>query len=433
MSANHTQMDASTYKALEAEIISLQEGNSERMRMVEKKVQQAIVQMQDSSRGQIQQLSMLRRQTVERLTDASHRVLSAFAMAKDEVSSIDDQMTQLNSAVVEAGNRVSTLLNQAKAQYNSATEMYSEATRQLMLAQTMPDYKKFASEQISDLQIRLTTIGGEGISPEALMATAMNTMNDIFMMDIVVTKKKTEYELQHLEALRLAETILAHIDNVKKGNYADLGDSASELLDMNYWTDGRFKLVEDKVSQLLGRIKEFHYDEGYTLTELKKDFDILQELDRIEKQLVAEGRETYNHSLNRQAQAQTCGDILFDHGYEVVGEGFDRNDRREAYVMRLKRHQSGAEIEVIVNQGSKEGEYDVYFRIDAKTYMDEMTMQTLTSDIAEEFKEAGVHMKLFKQCSAERLETFNPESISVSTEARHRHDIPQRQVHSSIG
>lgn len=430
MSANHTYMSAETYLALETEILKLQEGNGQELKKVEQKVSSQLQQMQRSGQATLNKLNQQRRANISQITQAMQGVRDAAADAQSDAAAAQRQLTQLNAAARNAQAQVDQLNEATKQAFATAAQLYQEMRNQFAATRLDVAYQRFASADQASIEALIKQADAQQAGSNALQMLAVSIMNDIHVMDIYVAQQRALFDADYLKATRLAGTILAQCKNVE----SDAKDDDGKPLDISFWTDGRYALVKEEAAAIQQRLESSYEDPSYSFDDLKKDLARLEELHKIGKQLVAEGIEASRHSLNREAQGLECMNILQeDHHFSQVGAGFDMNDPREAYIVRMKRHTDGALIEVIVNQGKKPGEYEVYFRLDATTYQDQRVMDTINGAIAESFREAGVKMELFKNCSPEPMQNFIPgQQVTVSDVARRRHGIQHRQRPSSI-
>lgn len=429
MSSNHTWMSSETFQALLEEHEQLRQGNGEEMRKVERKVRDRLKKMKDDGKKGIERLNKQRQKNVEHLQIQTQRLLDSMSDANAHATDVQEQLKQLTVAAQQAVSSVDKIVSDTKNQFAKAEDLYQEVSRQFAMTELDVAYQRFAAGMQESIRTRLERINNKEVSGDAMQMLTVSIMNDIYLMDIDVAHKRAIFDTRYLEAAQLADTILAHCTNAKN-NFAD---KDGKKISIDFWTDGRHELLIKETEAIQKRLESGHDNAGYSMEQLSADLQRLQELDKIEQQLAIEAIESYNHSLNREAQALTCMDVLVDkHDFMVLGAGFDMNDPREAYVVRMIRQSDGAQVEVIVNQGQKDGEYDVYFRLDSTTYQDEQLMETITSSIASDFEAAGVKMQLYKRCSPEPLEPFTPGKIQVSDAARRRHGIQRKQRSSSI-
>lgn len=434
MSADHTYMDSATFLANEREIAEWRAGNSREMDLARQRAQQALNDLRADSDRFLSRLSDQRRRNIEAITKASNRVAETIASTSTSADETQRAMSNLDQAVKQAADYVENMNAAVRAGARTAQDLYAELTKQFAICQADADYFKFAPREFASVQERVASLASKTSDTAAMEMVCTNAINDIFLMDIMVARRRAAYQMQHLEAVKTAEKILAEIRQARTSFFDDLPAQSGDLIDVNYWTHGQYDLLEQEVKDIAAQIAEGRTNPSYSEADLRKHAKRLAELDRAQQLLIVQAREEYNHSQNRVAQGQTCSDILQeDHGFQLVGEGFDHGDHREAYVVRLRRFVDGAEVEVIVNQGSRPGEYEVYFRIDAKTYQDEKLMQTINQSIANDFAEAGVQMKMFRHCQAETLEPFNPANITVDQKTRNYHAIQRRQPNRVAG
>ena len=252
-------------------------------------------------------------------------------------------------------------------------------------------------------------------------------------MDLLVTREQAVFDINWIEAKRILVSTISQLESAKSENYEEIGNHQSELLDINYWTDGRFNDLELELKDLNQRVSEGYNDSSYSNEMLKSDLNRIIELEMAKDLIISEARIAYNQSKMREDQALAAMDILIeDHQFSLVGKGFEGNDRRESFILRMQRHTDNAEIEVIVSPTSRIGEYNLYFRLDTKTYSDESVIRSITEALANDFKEAGLKIDVNPCCCAERLEPFNIARPTISDAARHLHNIPEPQQHAQI-
>jgi len=434
MSADHTYMDSATFLANEREIAEWRAGNSREMELARQRTEKALNEMRADSDRFLNRLSDQRRRNIDAITRASNRVTATIASTTASADETQRAMAGLDQAVKQAADYVEHLNAEVRAGANTAQALYAELTKQFAVCQSDTDYFKFAPREFASVQERVASLASKTSDTAAMEMVCANALNDIFLMDIMVARRRASYQMQHIEAVKTAEKILAEIRQARTSFFDDLPAQSGDLIDVNYWTHGQYDLLEEEVKEIASQMATGRTNPSYSEADLRNHAKRLAELDRAQQLLLVQAREQYNHSLNRVAQGQTCSDILQeDHGFQLVGEGFDRGDRREAYVVRLRRFVDGAEVEVIVNQGSRPGEYEVYFRIDSTTYQDENLMRTINESIATDFAAAGVQMKMFRHCQAETLEPFNPANITVNQNTRNYHAIQRRQPNRVAG
>ena len=433
MSANHTYVSSEELFRDAEEMHRLSTGNIEEMRRAEAEARREIEKMRSRGRRMLESLGAESRKAVSSLQAEEERLVSAINTVEENAQSAENRTNDLKAAVVAALDNVDQMLDDLKTADKTAMELYQEARRQYAMTQSDTMYMRFAQDQMDSIRIRLEQMGIAGVAQDAMQIMSMTVLTDIYHMDVEVARKKAEYNVMFAQAIELGNRLRACCKNLREGNREDLEDSSSKLLDMDFWTDGRFAQMEAEIEQIMARMERSYDDPGYTAEDLRKDYARLEELMQMKDILAVSSRKEYNKSQLRKVQALTCMDILEEcHHFTIVGHGFDMNDEREAYVVRMRRHTDNAEIEIIVNHGSKDEEFEVYFRVDSSTYHDEAVMADLRGQIQKDFHEAGISMVEYSGCTAEALEPFTPGKICISQRARSYHGMTRRQVPSYV-
>lgn len=432
MSANHTYVQSEELRAQVHEIQRL-ENIVEEVRKAEEAASAMIKEMRSRGRQFKASLSADRQRIVSAFQAAEDSVLQSMKTVSDSAQVASVRAQELNKAVGQALGDVQAMLVEKQSQGVSALELYQEARAQFTRSQTHPMYQRFAQDQLESLAMRISQMSSADMSASASQLMSMTILTDIYHMDIEVAKKMAEFDVMFAQAAEAANQLTAYCRNIRNNNREDPEDETSGLLDMDFWTDGRFSQLENELKTIMDRLNSAYDDPTYTTEQLRKDLARLQELTQIERVLAMSSRTEFNKSNLRKLQALTCMDILMQfHHFAVVAHGFDMNDEREAYIVRMRRHTDDAEIEVIVNHGRRDEEFEVYFRIDSTTYRDENVMSDIRGQIRDDFAEAGITMVEYEGCTAEKLEPITSDSMSISETTRRFHGMTRRQKPSSI-
>lgn len=429
MSENHEKMKTSVYLAKVKELERLKHGNGEALRRAEEQARAALARMKRESEDMHQRISQQRRCMLQKLRDVENQTIATLNDVSVSAEQARQRVCQLQESIKEVSNSISEIMDSTEESYKTAVAMYEQARAEITISQMDPDYIRFASDRLLKINKQIELLAGKDLSGPAMQAEVQMIMTDIYNMDVIVSNKRQTFIQDQAKALKLAEELLAKADNVRKNNYEEIGNEETRLMDMDFWTDGCFEEMETEIRTILKLIVQGQKDAHYSHAQLQKDLVRLQELEKIEDMLVVSARAKMNLSYYRKEQGELIQEILeTDHQYTLVGKGFAMGDEREAYILRMKRHTDGAQIEVIINPGENDGEADVYFRVDSLTYMDSATMTSVTEAIAKELEVNGVDMKQYRACNPEQMPSFQPgDTLEISNQARSYHRIAQRQ------
>lgn len=434
MSENHTHMSSADFLAQVHELEQLKQGDGEALRRAEQQARDALARMQRESSKTQQNISRQRQRLQQKLQEVENKVIATLTDASVTAEQAQQRIGQLQASIKEVTQSISDIVESTKGTYANAATMYAQAKEEITASLLDPNYARFANDELQAINQRINLLSGKELSGAAIQAEVQMIMTDIYHMDIIVSNKRVAFIQDQAEALRLAETLLAKASNVRENNREEVGNKSSRLMDIDFWTDGCFREMEQEAKTIRQRVLDGQTDAEYSHQQLQKDLARLRELEKIEDLLVANARAKMNLSYYRQEQGQLIQDILeTDHRYTLVSKGFAGGDEREAYILRMRHEKSGAQIEVIINPGEKDGEADVYFRVDSTTYMDSATMASITGAIAKDLEENGVDMKQYRACHPEQMPQYQPgDPLDISEQARKYHGIAQRQPMSIL-
>lgn len=433
MSEHHTKIDTSQLLAEIEELERLKKGNTQAVRSAERRIAESLTQQRQSSENLRSQLSQERLRNVRRAQSVVDSMKQASASANNNVAVVQHNMEQLNEAIKEASSKMDSLVREAKDRASSAEQLYLELSKEFFKTEGLVQYRRFAGDLQSSIRERLSRLCNREVSDSAMQLMTTSVICDIYQMDLIVTREQAIFDMNWSEAKQRLERSLAQLESAKSENYAEIGNHESERLDINYWTEGRFHDLELELSNLNRKISDGYNDPSYNNEMLKKDLKRIVELEKAKDILISESRIAYNESKMREDQALAAMDILIeDHQFSLVGKGFEGNDRRESFILRMRRHTDNAEIEVIVSPTARVGEYNLYFRLDTRTYSDESVIRSITKALANDFKEAGLEIDVNPHCCAETLEPFNVAKPMISDAARRLHNIPAPQPRAQV-
>ena len=433
MSEHHTRIDTDQLLAEIEELEQLKTGNTQAVKQAERRVEESINQQRRNADNLQRALSKERAKNIQRAQALVHLMKQNSSSAVRSANIVQNNMKQLNDAIIEASSSIEVLVQEAKERASSAEQLYLELTKDFMKTESFVQYRRFAADMKASIRERLSKLCNKEVSDSAMQLMTTSVIADIYQMDLLVTREQAVFDINWIEAKRILESTISQLESAKSENYEEIGNHQSELLDIHYWTDGRFNDLELELKDLNQRVSEGYNDSSYSNEMLKSDLNRIIELEMAKDLIISEARIAYNQSKMREDQALAAMDILIeDHQFSLVGKGFEGNDRRESFILRMQRHTDNAEIEVIVSPTSRIGEYNLYFRLDTKTYSDESVIRSITEALANDFKEAGLKIDVNPCCCAERLEPFNIARPTISDAARHLHNIPEPQQHAQI-
>lgn len=430
MSANHTRLDRETYEANIKELIRLEERKDSGL-AARREIERMADRMDRENRSLAERAGENRRESIRKLQEIEQEARRSFVQLDGRIVKDAGKVQDLSRRTREIGGEMDQIISEARQKLGSAAAIMSQAKLDFQLSAADPDCRKFGQDLLDDLAAQLKVVDKMEQSDASLQQVALRLTGDIYALDVVVSNRKQQYELEQLEAQGLAAQLKNRMQSAREN--VRYGDETTDLVDLDYWTDNKFGLLEEEIDRIKSGMEEKRYDPGYGIEELRADAQRLTEIDRIQLNLVQDSVEKSNLSEAREEMAQVVTRILAEqYGYtDVIGSGFDMGDLRECYVVRLRRHTDGAQIEVLINPGGLNGENVLYFRIDTATYLDQKVMDGINKEIEKELRAYGIRIFDKQGCQPETLEEFNPANPAVSAQARTWHQIKPRTANTN--
>lgn len=425
MSANHTYVDSSEIIADVAEIERLKKGNTTEMKRAEQQVSKRLAQMKGSIEQLKKQMSGERKNLLSTTHNAMEALNESAKNAGQNAIAVQKNMNVVKEAIMNAAKKVSAVVDQTKAKYVSAQQLYLEMAQQFAMTEANVEYQRFGSGEMQSIKERINKISQQQVDSSAMQMMTSTIVADIYRLDLSVARQQAVFDANMAEATALVENIIAQLKSAESQNYAEIGNPSSGLLDIDFWTGNRFSDLMKEVEELRNRLTLGLNDAAYTQEALAQDLKRLKELDMAKNIVIADARKTYNQSVMRENQGLTALDILKEeHDFSLVGCGFEGNDKRQSFIVRMRRHTDGAEVEVIVSPTKKDTEFKMYFRLDTKSYADQNVMNAITNSLADDFREAGLRIEVNPNCTAEILQPFNAANPTIPAAAKRLHNIP---------
>lgn len=425
MSENHTYVPSSEIIARQDEINRLKSGDTPEKRRAEQLAAQRLSQMNNSIEQLRRQMSQQRRD----LLQSTHRAMEAMndsaRTAAGNADIVQRNANAVRQAIDRAASSLDNMVENARAHAANAAELYVHLVQQYAATENRTEYRRFAAADMASIKTRLNNMAANEVSSAAMQMMITSVLADIYRMDLSVARQQAAFDSNMARATELATKIIAQLNSARSNNHAVVGDPSSELLDIDFWSGNRFGDLLGEVTEINDRLTLGLGDPGYSADSLAADLARLAELDKAKDIIIADARKTYNQSVMRENQAFAAMEILRDeHDFSIVGHGFEGNDRREAYIIRMRRHTDNAEIEIIVSPTAVDNEFSMYFRLDTRSYADQNVMEAITTSLAADFRAAGLRIDVNRHCVAETLQPFNAARPVIPEAARRMHNIP---------
>ncbi len=427
MSSNHTYIPQKLYVALTEELEQLRsgEGSSKAMDNAVSRARNTFEQIKKQSTQVNSQISRLRQQHLDNLHSIENSSAQLHSRNMGDLNQVSSSVQQLQGQIQDSIRDVNQISAQLANNYTTAEEMYRQVQIELSIAKSDPDYQRFAGQRMQNVKSSLQLIASREMNPLAKKAMLQSSMAELLLADSEVSAIRVQFHTTLHQALNLSSTMLANAVGHHNNNFV-YGDEKHLASNMDYWTDGQYKLIEEELNEIRKRLEAAWERPDYSMQQLQADLDRLEELKKMQDLQAASVISQIKLSVLRHQQAEFIREVLSDDFYfQVIAEGFDHNDERDSYILRMQRPADNAIVEILVSPGKKDGEVDTTVRVDTEAYMDQKLLNTLEQAIIEDLQASGMTITELVPCNPEPIDINAPVEIDNNTSSRH--NIHRRQ------
>lgn len=338
--------------------------------------------------------SMFKTKMEEILKDFD-RMLDDMKIREKEYERLKGLLQDLNKKLQEQEKkqnqikqRLNFIENERCQAMTRALELRNEAIESFNAIVNDPFCQKYAMSDIEAINHQLKSLNNGQLAPEAVQAIAVNALNRIYVLTMLVERKKIEFATAQLLADTEATLIVNQFIHWRDDVYFD--NDKQHKADMDFWSFQHFSEVMSNVNTLFHRIKEGELVTGYMVENLEEDIHRMKELQKEGERIVAGVFNSCNISEQCQQLGLLTALILYeDFHFRLVTSGYDADDLRHGYVIEMENHAIGCKIRFIfspVSQTQSVGCYQMCFR----DYIDQHLLSSFEQILLKELQNNGI-------------------------------------------
>lgn len=247
-------------------------------------------------------------------------------------SLIEKENHKLNSEIKEINSNLNYLVNSEKNKSEKVRVFLSDLTKIFEDTEKINTSKFDQSENIKELKRKL--IDAISDFEAGFYESAWITAKSIYwkLSDIRNEIKETEKKYFVVESAiyELISELLNEIESGKK--LKTTFNNSTQLIDLNYWSNGRVNILRKELLEILKKIKEnqCNFDELNNI--MKKTLFYKNTI----KQIISNAKENILLSQLKYSYAQTIADELNNLFFYPVDSYYKDNDYRKSYELVLK-------------------------------------------------------------------------------------------------
>lgn len=313
---------------------------------------------------------------------------------REEYLSIAEAHEQEMATIREDMNQIF-----AKEAFNQQTAVafIADLERQIQEANEHLPHQKFTPGQLEKVRRNAADARAEVAQREqAAMAGAKAAYFDLVDLREEIIRKEQEFNLWHQATLEMARSLF---ENVQTNRQVSV-EEGEELVEVDYWTQGRFSDLEERIKGIKDELENDH--EACSLEDIKQRMEDLKALAEEEQALIKEAVERVISSQLRAEMADVVVEALQKEGFTMLESGYEKEDQRKVYLVKVANN-AGTEIvaAVVPNDETNTNTLSINTR-DERFFREELT-QARFEDIKRLMEESGLHVGK-TECFNEHIE-----------------------------
>lgn len=336
---------------------------------------------------------------MEEILEEFDHMLEAMKSREKEYRRLKGMLKELNEKLKQQEKRqeaiekrLDLIENERYQARERALELRNEAIETFNGIVNDPYCQKYAMEDLEVISHQLNAMDNGQLAPEAIQGVAINALNRIHALTMLVERQKIEFAAAQLLADTEATLILDQFINWRDNVYFD--ENKQNKADMDFWSFQYFGKVMSAANALCHRIRGGELVPGYMVENLEDDI-------REMKKLQEEGERTVSSVFNSCNISEECEQlglltaiILYeDFHFQLVAKGYDADDLRHGYVIEMENHSMGCKLRFIfspVSQTQSVGCYQMCF----SDYIDLQLLSSFEQVLLRELHNNGIQVHI---------------------------------------
>lgn len=397
--SNQTNALRKSKQSCEAEINRLNKINQEREKTINRhinamsyNIQQVRKMHQEELQRQAKEFTQMQKQQAESFELTQRAVYDQLTQSILETNQYVEQIRQAHARQIGLlRNNVNRLLISQRYTHEQARILLSDLANEIEIAHAMP-YQKFYPNKMKEI---LSHVQGIQTYPaETQIGLAHTGIRDLLLLEEKVEYARIQYEAIHLQLLQTIDTILGEIRHNRSNLFfEDLDGNRGELIDIDFWTNGKYKELEILLNNLRTNIAEGYDDPGFNQQVLIETYDMVNKMSEKQSLLVKEAIEEGNASAIRVSIAEKIAQILqTSHCYEIEDYGYEQQDPRKSFLVKMHNQNNNSDIIILIYPESIQKQ-QLILKTKSNRYISEHDLYLRATEINEELKAAGITIK----------------------------------------
>lgn len=373
----------------------------------------------------IASLLELKKKYEQLLTQAEHRFEEQRIFYQNEInrltSIIHEEIKKAEQRIVELEkhtNHLTKVVNENTERLNKfIKESNEEKERVSCLAKRTCEkaievFQRLSSDKIAikhcyyrlkGVEFQIGQFNDAKTNAEALYAIAVNVLASL-------EEIKAISELEWKKFLPVYTSLLDEVNlfcnEVKSTQPPRLEENPDEIVDIDFWTDGRYNGFLSNIDLLKQRVVSGEYASNYTLTDVKIDNDRLKECREEIESLRQVAFDRCTRAYRRMQSGIRVAECLINHGFNISISQFEGNDQRNAYIIEAVRLEDEIKITIVFHHKNDPNNAQLLIR--HGLYIDPNAYEDFINDLQKDVNSrCGIHCYLPNDKSGNPMDYYD--------------------------
>lgn len=375
----------STVKSLKSEMRDMATQHYEQMN---RQRQEIMTEMQALEARTDEKVESLRDWTKDRLTEQRREYTRIAQQQQQQINILKRDIENINRREENRAQRAQEYLNDLETLIRNADE-------NLPHARYAPGRLDRIKRQLDAARKQLK----EDV-PAATIATVQAAHFDLMDLEEEVMRLEMEFEMIYRT---VTDAVSGLLGAVRKNRNIQLEES-DVIQEANYWTNGQYQNLEDRVQELRNRLTSDK--EKFNTAELNEYLNDLETLNQEQEKLLEEAIERIISSQMRAEMGDMVVEVLSRDGYRIKNQenGYVEHDQRAPYIVKL-HNTNGTEIVAMISPEDNSRKNIVSINTFHDELNDDAGRRKRSNDIMQALKENGLQLGE-TECIEETISDF---------------------------
>ena len=261
-------------------------------------------------------------------------------------------------------------------------------------------HEKYAPGSMDEIINKTANLNG--MPDTAVCAIVHDAITDLNNLGARIEKARLEYERKHVNTVAALEKVLAEMNENRRNHCpvdSELPINQKDekgnviLSELDFWSEGEYGELYDEINSLRQKVTDGKDDPAFTINDLDDVLKKARAMDARQNEIVLESIKKGNASQIRAEMADTLVDVLRkEHGYECVERGYEVEDQRNGYIVKLRSEAQRTNLVVMIHPERQIETSNVMIGTDSEVPVSDALLLQRAEEVNCSLRKAGIEV-----------------------------------------